>query len=61
MDEDTQQYIVLINDEDQYSLWPATTDVPEGWAQTGPTGARDDCEAYVEEHWTDMTPKSKRA
>ncbi|MFK7878059.1 MAG: MbtH family protein [Paracoccaceae bacterium] len=61
MEDDEQQYVVLINDEDQHCLWPATTAVPDGWKQTGPTGTKDECEAYVEENWTDMTPKSERA
>jgi len=60
MEEDDQQYIVLINDEEQYSLWPEGTNVPDGWTQTGPTGSKEDCEAFVEENWTDMTPKSRR-
>jgi len=61
MDADEQQYIVLINEEEQYCLWPETVDVPDGWAQVGPTSTKDDCSAYVTEHWTDMTPKSQRA
>lgn len=55
------EYTVLINEEEQYSLWPATKEVPEGWSQVGPTGTKEECEAYVEEHWTDMTPKSARS
>ena len=58
--ETVEQFIVLINDEEQYSLWPAAAKVPEGWTQVGPTGSKEDCTAYVDEHWTDMTPKSKR-
>lgn len=54
------EYIVLINDEEQYSLWPAAKHAPEGWSQTGPTGTKEECEAYVDENWTDMTPKSAR-
>jgi MbtH protein len=58
--ENDLDHIVLINDEEQYSLWPAIRDVPQGWRQVGPTGSRETCIAYVEEHWTDMTPKSAR-
>lgn len=61
MEDDDLQYIVLINEEEQYSLWPAVREAPEGWTQVGPTGTKDECSAYVEENWTDMTPKSKRA
>lgn len=58
--ESEMDYIVLINAEEQYSLWPADKAAPEGWSQVGPTGSKDACEAYVDEHWTDMTPKSAR-
>ncbi len=58
--ENELDYTVLINEEEQYSLWPAGKDAPEGWSQVGPTGTQEDCEAYVEENWTDMTPKSAR-
>lgn len=60
MDADDQQYIVLINEEEQYSLWPEVVEVPDGWTQVGPVGAKDECSAYVTENWTDMTPKSQR-
>ena len=60
-DEEDTAYIVLINAEEQYCLWPALADLPQGWTQVGPTGTRDVCSAFVEENWTDMTPKSRRA
>lgn len=56
-DEDGE-YVALVNEEGQYSLWPTFKDIPEGWTVTGPRGARKDCLAYIEEHWTDMRPKS---
>ena len=52
-------HVVLINDEEQYSLWPATKDVPAGWRNVF-AGDRDACLEYVETHWTDMRPKSVR-
>lgn len=61
MDSDDQQYTVLINEEEQYCLWPEAVEVPDGWTQVGPKGTKDACSAYVNEHWTDMTPKSQRA
>ncbi len=61
MDNDDLTYIVLINDEEQYAIWPELSDIPEGWTQVGPSGTQEVCEAYVEENWTDMTPKSQRA
>ncbi|HEY4465148.1 MAG TPA: MbtH family NRPS accessory protein [Streptosporangiaceae bacterium] len=59
MDEDIR-YEVLRNDEDQYSLWPAGHEVPEGWHQVGKEGSREECSAYVDEVWTDMRPRSLR-
>ncbi|MNC25499.1 MbtH-like protein [compost metagenome] len=51
---------VLVNDEEQYSLWPGYLPVPGGWRETGTTGSREDCLAYVREVWTDMRPRSLR-
>lgn len=59
MDEDIR-YQVLINDEEQYSLWPADQDVPAGWRSTGNEGSKEDCVSYVDEVWTDMRPRSLR-
>jgi MbtH protein len=57
--EDTDaQYLVLVNDEGQHSLWPATIDVPKGWATAYGESSRAGCLQYVEEHWTDMRPQS---
>lgn len=51
-------YLVLVNDENQHSLWPEFAEVPDGWrAVHGPAG-RQDCLEYVETHWTDMRPRS---
>ncbi|MFF4411163.1 MbtH family protein [Streptosporangium sp. NPDC001559] len=57
-DEETGLFKVLVNDEGQYSLWPAGTAVPGGWLVRLDDAHRDDCVAYVEEHWTDMRPRS---
>lgn len=51
-------YLVLVNDELQYSLWPAFADVPEGWTVAHPSDGRQACLDYIEAHWTDMRPKS---
>ena len=53
-------YRVVVNAELQHSLWPADLDVPAGW-ETRHEGTRDECLAYVEEHWTDMRPASLAA
>lgn len=51
---------VLINDEEQYSLWPSYLAVPGGWYETGMEGSREECLEYVRENWTDMRPLSIR-
>jgi MbtH protein len=57
-DDKDQPYLALVNDEGQYSLWPAFAAVPAGWrVATGPDD-RDACLSYISENWTDMRPKS---
>ncbi|GHH88868.1 protein mbtH [Streptomyces sulfonofaciens] len=51
-------YLVLVNDEGQHSLWPSFVEVPAGWTVAHGEDTRDACLAYIEEHWTDMRPKS---
>jgi MbtH protein len=51
-------YLVLINEEAQYSLWPSFIDVPRGWKVAHPADSRQACLDYVNQHWTDMRPKS---
>ncbi|EGX58617.1 hypothetical protein SZN_16982 [Streptomyces zinciresistens K42] len=51
-------YLVLVNDEDQHSLWPDFADVPAGWRAVHGPAARQSCLDYVETHWTDMRPRS---
>ena len=51
-------YLVLINHEAQYSLWPSFIDVPRGWDVAHPADSRQACLDYVNQHWTDMRPKS---
>lgn len=53
-------YEVLVNDEEQYSLWPAEKAVPAGWRTAGKRGTKEVCMAYVDEVWTDMRPLSLR-
>ncbi|CAM5242581.1 MbtH family protein OS=Streptomyces tendae OX=1932 GN=GUR47_06025 PE=4 SV=1 [Streptomyces tendae] len=60
-DDESGQFQVVVNDEDQHSLWPTFSDVPAGWrAVFGPAG-RAECLEYVEQNWTDLRPKSLRA
>jgi MbtH protein len=59
-DDQDGQFLVLVNDEDQHSLWPAFAEVPAGWSLVHGPGSRDAALAYVEEHWTDLRPRSVR-
>nr|WP_052405169.1 non-ribosomal peptide synthetase [Streptomyces varsoviensis] len=51
-------YLVLVNDEGQHSLWPSFVEVPAGWTVALEESARQACLDYINEHWTDMRPKS---
>ncbi len=51
---------VVINHEEQYSIWPDHLEVPNGWGEVGLTGKKPECLAYIDEHWTDMRPLSLR-
>ncbi|MEU9986841.1 MbtH family protein [Streptomyces sp. NPDC048045] len=51
-------YLVLVNDEAQYSLWPAFADVPAGWTVAHPEDSRQACLDHIERTWTDMRPRS---
>jgi uncharacterized protein YbdZ (MbtH family) len=59
-DDDTGEFYVLVNDEEQHSLWPAFAEVPAGWRAVFGSAGRQECLDYVEEHWTDMRPRSLR-
>jgi len=57
-DDENGEFLVLINDEGQYSLWPSFIAIPAGWSTVGPKGDRKTCLDYIEVSWTDMRPKS---
>ena len=57
---DTTIYRVVVNHEEQYSIWPDFKDLPLGWREAGRTGPKDECLAYIKEVWTDMRPLSLR-
>jgi MbtH protein len=59
-DDDDRIYKVVINDEEQYSIWFADRDPPDGWHAVGKEGPKEDCLAYINETWTDMRPLSLR-
>jgi MbtH protein len=60
-DEDQDwEYDVVVNDEEQYSIWAVQLACPSGWHMAGVRGSRDACLAHIEQVWTDMRPKSLR-
>ena len=58
--EDTTIYKVVLNHEEQYSIWPADRENALGWTDAGKSGLKADCLAYIKEVWTDMRPLSLR-
>lgn len=59
-DDDTRVYAVVVNDEEQYSIWPDDREPPAGWRRDGTSGPKDACLAHIDEVWTDMRPLSLR-
>ncbi|GGU90851.1 MbtH protein [Streptomyces filipinensis] len=57
---DVQIYDVVLNDEEQYSIWWADREMPEGWRAEGTRGTKEECLAHIDEVWTDMRPLSLR-
>ena len=53
-------FTVVVNHEEQYSIWPSYKEIPAGWRSAGKTGPKQECLDYVEEVWTDMRPLSLR-
>ena len=60
IEEDKTEYHVVVNHEEQYSIWPTYKDIPGGWKEAGKTGKKQDCLAYIKEVWTDMRPLTLR-
>lgn len=58
--DDEQPYVVVRNDEEQYSVWPAGRDVPSGWTVVGEPGPKAACLAHIDEVWADLRPASLR-
>ena len=58
--EDATIYKVVVNHEEQYSIWPTYLENPLGWRDAGKSGRKDECLAFVKEVWTDMRPLSLR-
>ncbi|MFD6819840.1 MbtH family protein [Streptomyces sp. NPDC060085] len=59
--DDTEgKFLVLMNEEEQYSLWPSFIEVPEGWRTVLDETDRNTCVEFIEKTWTDLRPKSLR-
>lgn len=59
-DHDKGRFVVLVNDEEQYSLWPTFADVPAGWTVVFGEDTRQECLRQIEERWQDIRPRSAR-
>ncbi|KDF00240.1 hypothetical protein Y900_015155 [Mycolicibacterium aromaticivorans JS19b1 = JCM 16368] len=60
-DAEDGRFYVLVNDEEQHSLWPAFAEIPSGWQVAFGVAGRADCVEFVEQNWADIRPKSLRA
>jgi MbtH protein len=58
--EDATIYRVVVNHEEQYSIWPVDRELPPGWREAGKQGPKQECLDYIKEVWTDMRPLSLR-
>ena len=58
MFEHCEKWKVVINIEDQYSIWPDSKVIPPGWSAAGKDGTREECLNYIKEVWVDMRPRS---
>lgn len=59
-EEGTRLYRVVVNHEEQYSIWFADRECPLGWRDAGKTGMKDECLSYIDQVWVDMRPLSLR-
>jgi MbtH protein len=55
-----ENYHVVVNHEEQYSIWPSFKVIPDGWKAVGKSGPKDECLAYIKEVWSDLRPLSLR-
>jgi MbtH protein len=58
--EASDRYQVVVNHEEQYSIWPLDRQIPPGWRSVEVTGSKDECLGHIETVWTDITPLSVR-
>lgn len=57
---ETRVFRVVVNDDEQYSIWPADKALPNGWSPVGTEGPKRTCLKYIQKVWTDMRPRSVR-
>ncbi|MDR6474425.1 MbtH protein [Burkholderia sp. OAS925] len=58
--DENSNFVVVVNDEEQYSIWPDYKAIPAGWREAGKSGRKDECLQWIDEVWTDMRPLSLR-
>jgi MbtH protein len=58
--DENSNFVVVVNHEEQYSIWPDYKAIPAGWREAGKSGAKDECLKWIDEVWTDMRPLSLR-
>ncbi|MET8629975.1 MbtH family NRPS accessory protein [Kitasatospora sp. NPDC004669] len=59
-EQNAQEYLVVLNDEEQYSIWRAERELPAGWRAEGTRGTKEECLSHIGTAWTDMRPLSLR-
>lgn len=59
-DDPNARFVVVVNGEEQYSIWPEYRALPAGWREGGASGTREACLSHIEQVWTDMRPLSLR-
>ena len=59
-EDENARFKVVMNDEEQYSIWPEQQNAPLGWKEVGTSGTKQECLEYIKENWTDMRPASLR-
>jgi MbtH protein len=58
--DETTEFAVVLNHEEQYSIWPSYKAIPAGWRAEGKRGSKAECLAHIDQVWTDMRPLSLR-
>lgn len=58
IDSEKTEFLVVKNEQEQFSIWPAYRDIPQGWVAENIRGNKAECLDYINENWTDMRPKS---